>query len=40
MAWGAWSKWSCPDDDDTEDDSNAAKPVEHGGIGELLNDLH
>ena len=28
------------DDDDIEDDSDAAEPIEHGGIGELLDDLH
>ena len=28
------------DNDDTKDDSDTAKPVEHGGIGELLDDLH
>ena len=28
------------DDDDTEDDSDAAEPVEQSGIGELLDDLH
>ena len=28
------------DDDDTEDDSDAAGPVEHSGIRELLDDLH
>ena len=28
------------DDDDTEDDSDAAGPVEYSGIGELLDDLH
>ena len=28
------------DDDDTEDDSDAAEPVEYGGIGELLDDLY
>ena len=28
------------DDDDTKDDSDAVEPVKHGGIGELLDDLH
>ena len=28
------------DNDDTEDDSDAAEPVKHGGIKELLDDLH
>ena len=28
------------DDDDTEDDSDAAGPIEDSGIGELLDDLH
>ena len=27
-------------DDDIENDSDAAEPVEHDGIGELLDDLH
>ena len=28
------------DDDNTEDDNDTAEPVEHGSIGELLDDLH
>ena len=28
------------DDDDTEDDSDAAGPIDHSGIRELLDDLH
>ena len=28
------------DDDDTEDDSDAAEPIEHSDIGELLDDLY
>ena len=28
------------DNNDTEDNSDAAKPVEHNGIGELLDDLY
>ena len=28
------------DDDDIEDNSDAVEPIEHGGIGKLLDDLH
>ena len=34
-----WNEVVC-NDDDIEDDSDADGPVEHSGIGELLDDLH
>ena len=40
MAWGGWSEWSGAWRWRTEDDSDTAGPVEHSGIGKLLDDLH
>ena len=41
MTWEGDLNEVMHDDDNTEDNSDATEPIEHGGIGELLlNDLY